>query len=154
MEKNVLPPDFDGTFRFTNWTDRDFTAKWGGVEYTFPAMKTTPIIIPTLTPLEVQNVRKKFALELAQREFGNSDTLKAMEAKNQGVSGFKASVTYALQDLEPLVQKCLEPLEAGRAEVKEIPKPEFTPKATKVLKSKLSGDETDDSLVGQGKVVA
>jgi hypothetical protein len=61
----VLPSDFDGIFRFTNWTDSDFTAKWDNIEYTFPAKKTTPIVIPNATPVEIQNIRKKFAKELA-----------------------------------------------------------------------------------------
>lgn len=153
----TLPVDFDGVFRFTNWTDEDFISKWDGKTYTFPALKTVPIIIPTLSPLEIQNVRKKFAKELAEREFSGSKRYKELDAKNKGenMRTFHAAVTYTPNELEPLVQKCLEPLPVAKMEVKDTPKVEIKPKATRRLKSKLSDpNETDESLIRDGQVVA
>lgn len=118
MEKNVLPKDFDGTFKFTNWTDRDFAAKWDNVEYTFPAMKSTPIVISNATPLEIQNIRKKFAKELAVREFYATDKFKGMD--NVPPGGVPA--LYTDSDLTPFIQKCLEPLPIAQATIKVLPR--------------------------------
>jgi hypothetical protein len=115
--KNILPSDFDGVFRFTNWTDRDFTAKWDNVEYTFPALKSTPMVMP-FTPLEIQNIRKKFARELGVREFYHTDKFKGMD--NVPPGGIPA--LYTDSDIAPFTQKCLEPLPLARAEVKVMPK--------------------------------
>ncbi len=152
--ETVLPRDFDGVFRFTNWTEKEFTARWGGIEYTFPPLKQTPIIISNATPLEIQNIRKKFAKELAEREIMNTDRIKEMNEKNKTAGRVQSALTYAPGDLEPFVQRCLEPLPVGKAETKKVVKEEFKPIATKVLKSKLSGDLDEDSLVGGGQVIA
>lgn len=116
--ENVLPTDFDGVFRFTNFTDKDFTAKWGGVEYTFPAMKTSPMIIPGMTPEEVQNIRKKFARELAIREFYKTPKFIGMNTISPG--GIPA--LYTDSDLVPFIQRCLEPLPLAQVIAKAIPK--------------------------------
>jgi len=118
MEKNILPVDFDGVFRFTNWTDRDFAAKWDSVEYTFPAQKSTPMVIANATPLEIQSIRKKFARELAVREFYATDKFKGME--NVPPGGLPA--LYTDSDLTPFIQKCLEPLPQAIAKVKVLPR--------------------------------
>ena len=124
QDKNVLPADFDGVFRFTNFTNTDFAARWGGIEYTFPALKTTPMIIPGATPEEVQNIRKKFAKELAEREFYKSDKLKSLEAQTPvGSAGsFRMAAIYTDNDLKPFIQKCLEPLPLAQAAMKVMPK--------------------------------
>lgn len=151
----MLPPDFDGVFRFTNFTDEDFTARWDNVEYTFPAQKTTALIIPTASPEQTQSIRKKFAKELAEREFYKS--AKHTELNSQNVVGanssFKTAVTYAPSDLEPFVQRCLEPLP-------------IAPMRSKVLAKKEANLSTDDegnpvtkivnskeSLIANGTVV-
>lgn len=123
-DNNVLPPDFDGIFRFTNATDTDFVAKWGGIEYTFPAQKTSPMIIPGATPEEVQNIRKKFAKELAEREFYRSEKLKALEAQTPigSVGSFRQAAVYTDADLQPYIQQCLNPLPMASATLKQMPK--------------------------------
>lgn len=152
--KNELPKDFDGTFRFTNWTEVDFTAKWGGIAYTFPALKTTPIVIPTATPLEIQNIRKKFAKELAEREFLKSKKAGDLNKKNENVN-WQVAVTYTGGDLESLVQKCLEPLPLGQITAEKTPtesEKRPKPKATKIVKTTQSGDTEEETLVtGQGE---
>ena len=124
QDKSVLPADFDGVFRFTNFTSTDFSARWGGIEYTFPAPKTTPMIIPGATPEEVQNIRKKFAKELAEREFYKSEKLKALEAQTPigSASSFRMAGLYTDADLKPFIQKCLEPLPIAQASMKVLPK--------------------------------
>ena len=75
--ETVLPPDFDGVFRFTNWTKEDFVGIWGSKEYHLPALSTSPMVIPDHSPLEIQHIRKKFAKDLAEREFYKSAKYKA-----------------------------------------------------------------------------
>lgn len=118
MEKNVLPADFDGVFRFTNFTETEFKAKWNNVEYTFPPLSTTPLIIPGTTPEEVQHIRKKFAKELAIACFYNTAKFKSMNDVPPG--GIPAM--YTESDLTPFVQRCLEPLPLAKATAKVLPK--------------------------------
>lgn len=112
-KKNVLPADFDGIFRFTNFTKDEFKAKWGGIEYTFPALKTTPMIIPGATPEEVQHIRKKFARELATLEFYKTPKFGGLNAHIPGGT----PALYTDSDLAPLIQRCLEPLPIASAKV-------------------------------------
>lgn len=118
QEKNVLPVDFDGVFRFTNYRDSEFKAKWDSVEYTFPAMKTSPMIIPGCTPEQVQSIRKKFAKEFAIEEWYK--TPKFIGMNNISPGGTPA--LYTDSDLAPFIQKCLEPLPMAQAATRVIPK--------------------------------
>jgi hypothetical protein len=128
----VLPVDFDGTFRFTNWTDEDFTATWGKKEYRFPAGTTSPILMPDQTTLEIQQIRKKFAKDLAEREYfkstryeherlreGPKDDMGMIQPRGQGMSH---AGQYSLDTLTPYIQRCLLPLQVSKAEVKDSPK--------------------------------
>lgn len=115
---NILPADFDGVFRFTNFSDEEFKARWDGLEYTYPALKTTPMIIPGATPEQVQHIRKKFARELAIREFYKTDKFKGMNDVPMGGT----PALYTDSDLTPFVQKCLEPLPLAQAAIKKIQK--------------------------------
>lgn len=125
MENDTLPEGFDGVFRFTNFTTADFNAKWGGVEYTFPAMKTVPLIIPNASPYEIQNIRKKFAKELATAVFYQSDKFKDMDLTVEQSQAGQTPALYTDKDLEPFIQKCLEPLESAQAKMKVTPKREL-----------------------------
>lgn len=119
---NILPQDFDGVFRFTNFTDREFKAKWDNVEYTFPAKSTTPLVM-NATPQEIQHIRKKFARELAIQEFSKSDKIKELDKLNPiGLTSFQGAVTYTDNELTDFVQRCLEPLSVAQAKVKVLPK--------------------------------
>ncbi len=120
-QDNTLPPDFDGIFRFTNFTDREFTAKWDKVAYTFAPMSTSPMVIARATPEEVQYIRKKFARELAEREFHLSGKFNALDAQAPAGSG-KVPAIYTDGDLEPYIQKCLTPLPVAYAAAKALPK--------------------------------
>lgn len=114
---SVLPPDFDGVFRFTNFTDEEFKAKWGKVEYTFPAQKTIPLIVPGHSPEQVQHIRKKFARELAVQEFYKTKKFKKMDDTKPG----EVPALYTDSDLEPFIQRCLEPLPIAQATLKILP---------------------------------
>jgi len=145
----ILPADFDGTFRFTNYSKQDFTAKWDNVEYTFPAMKTTPMTGINATPTEIQYIRKKFAKDFAIREFYETKKFKALNKTEPGGT----PATYTDADLSEFIQKCLEPLEIGRVtaklpEKKEIPlsRDENGEAVTKVLGGK-------ESLIKDGSVM-
>ncbi len=118
MPANTLPADFDGVFRFTNWTDSDFKAKWGGIEYTFPAERTTPMLIPGATPEEVQNIRKKFAKELAILQFYKTPKFVGMNAITPGGT----PALYTESDLTPFIQRCLEALPVAQATRTVLPK--------------------------------
>lgn len=147
-ENNVLPNDFDGVFRFTNFTDQDFSAKWGGIEYTFPAMKTSPMIIPGATPEEVQSIRKKFAKELAIKEFYKTPKFIGMDTIVPG--GIPA--LYTESDLVPFIQRCLEPLPLARVIAKNIPKDSeknYT-KDSKTGKNVTKVLDDGESLLSQG----
>jgi hypothetical protein len=141
-DKNVLPADFDGVFRFTNYTNEEFKAKWNGVEYTFPPQKTTPLIIAGATPEEVQTIRKKFAKELAVSEFYKTPKFNKLNEHTPGGT----PALYTDSDLAPLVQRCLEPLPAGAFKAQVVPRNEeaFLKKdedgnnVTKVLDKKKS----------------
>lgn len=120
--KNVLPEDFDGVFRFTNWTKADFTAKWDGVSYTYPAEKSSPMLIPNATPEQIQFIRKKFAKELAIEQFYTTKKFKQMD--NVPAGGTPA--LYTDSDLAEFTQKCLEPLPIASAKTKVIPKDDIS----------------------------
>ncbi len=117
-EKNVLPADFDGVFRFTNYTDKDFKARWNNIEYTFPANKRSPMVIPNATPEEVQHIRKKFAKELAVQQFYGTDKFKAQNVVPPGGT----PALYTDSDLAPFVQRCLDPLPIAQAQAVVLPK--------------------------------
>lgn len=128
---SILPEDFDGVFKFTNWTDEDFTARWNKVEYTFPMRKTSPMIM-NFTPVEIQSIRKKFARELAIREFYKSKKFKEM---NKHVPG-GTPVSYHDEDLTEFTQKCLVPLEVSKFSAKKV--------ITKPLEEINSRDESGE----------
>lgn len=149
----ILPEDFDGTFRFTNWTDEDFIGKWGGKEYTFPAQTTSPIIMPEHTPLEIQQIRKKFAKNLAEREFFKSKEYGKGLSQERNPDGsarlnsIHMAATYSLDTLAPFIQRCLEPLPIARAAVKVAPKENIEEKLSKNENGELNTEVITDTKV-------
>ena len=123
--ESVLPEGFDGTFRFTNPTDEDFIGKWGSKEYIFPKQTTSPITILNATPVEIQQIRKKFAKDLAEREFFKSEKYQVLMKQERNPDGsaragsIHAAGTYSIDDLAPFIQKCLEPLPTGHIGVRD-----------------------------------
>jgi len=127
--ENTLPENFTGVFHFTNWSEEEFVGKWGGKQYHFPAATTSPMLIPEHSPLEVQHIRKKFAKDLAEREFYKSQAygkLLGQERNPDGsprASGIHVAGTYSIDQLTPFIQRCLEPLEIAQAVVTVEVKP-------------------------------
>lgn len=126
--ETVLPEDFDGNFWFTNDSDEDFIGKWGGKEYKYPARTTSKMIIPEHSPLEIQNIRKKFAKDWAEKQFFKSDgynRFKAQEVNNDGsprLNSIHMAGSYSLDQLSPFIQQCLKPLSVSKAIVTEMQK--------------------------------
>lgn len=123
----VLPEDFDGVFRFSNPSNEDFVGVWGGVQYLFPAKSTTPMVMVAHSPLEIQYIRKKFARDLAEREFYKSKDYKSLAAQegtpgNRVFSGIHQAATYTEKDLVPYIQACLKPLPAATMTSKPVEK--------------------------------
>ncbi len=144
-----LPVDFDGVFRFTNWTDRDFKAKWNNIEYTFPALKTSPMIIMGASPEQTQHIRKKFAKELAEQEFYRSEKLRNIERNTPILNSIHQAPTYSEGELKEYAQKCLEPLPVAQTVI--------TPLAPKTVHLNDTDPsvvlESKSSLVGNGTVI-
>lgn len=158
FEQNVmsyeptLPENFDGTFKFSNPSDEDFVGIWNKKEYLFPAKSTVPLVIPEHSPLEIQHIRKKFAKDLAEREYYKSKgytNLKNQEGTmgNKIFSSIHQAPTYTINDLAPYIQECLKPLETAALvskRVKEIPMEDKLTRnddgtlATEVLTDKVS----------------
>lgn len=113
--EKFLPEDFDGTFKFSNPSKEDFIGVWGQKHYLFPAGTTVPLIMTEHSPIEIQHIRKKFAKDLAEREFYKSkgyEILRGQEGKsgNRNFNSIHQAAAYTLKDLEPYIQSCLEPL--------------------------------------------
>jgi hypothetical protein len=104
--------NFDGVFKFTNNSDEAFTALWNNKEYVFPSMTRCPMVIPN-----EQVIRKKFALNWAQREFAKSKEAKALD--KEGKKHFSPATYDELTVLAPWIQMCLDPLPLAEATVKE-----------------------------------
>lgn len=106
--------DFSGVFMFTNPTDKERKYLWNNKEYTFPPMSTVPLIIPSETLENIQEIRKRFAYRMAQERWYESDDYKRMKEMGGGYPPLRDDKV-----LEPLIQECLKPLPVKRAAVKE-----------------------------------
>ena len=128
MENNN--EEFSGVFMFTNPTDKERKYLWNNKEYTFPAESTVPLIIPTETLENIQEIRKRFAYKMAEERFYESEQYKKMKDMGGGIPP-----TFDPKILEPMIQECLKPLPIKRSAVKEGKKidDERNYKATKAL---------------------
>lgn len=110
--------EFMGVFYFTNWTDEDFVHLWNNEEYIFPKQTSVPMIMPKETPENVQQIRKRFAYDLATREFYKGKEYKRLVAL--GVKSGGIPPTFDEKTLEPMIEKCLNPLPQSRAIVRPV----------------------------------
>ena len=161
----MLPENFDGIVRFTNWSDEDFVGRYNSKDYEFKANSTSPLFNVDLTgpngeakmasPLELLNIVKKFALDLAIREWGKSqwtkDNLKR-ERNSDGTprfQGMQGAATYSVDQLAPLIQKGLYVYPESKPQVSEVQRPK--------LEEKLSRDEKgrkSSAVVSDGSSMA
>lgn len=136
--ESVLPEDFDGVFRFSNFSEEDFTAVWNKKEYLFPAQSTVPMIMTEHSPIEIQHIRKHFAKKLAEREFYKSQNYRDKAGQegtpgNRTMSGIHQAATYTLDELAPYIQKCLQPLKDAKLTAQRV--------ITPTVESKLTRDD-------------
>jgi hypothetical protein len=161
MERvKMLPENFDGVVRFTNWSDEDFIGRYNSKDYEFKANTTSPLFNVDLTgpngepkmasPLELLNIVKKFALDLAVREWGNSqwtkDNLKR-ERNTDGTprfQGMQGAATYSIDQLAPLIQKGLYVYPESKTHVSEVRRPKLEDKLSKNEKGKRSSGVVED----------
>ncbi len=156
--ESILPADFDGVFRFSNPSTEDFIGRWGSKEYLFPAETTTPIVIPEHSPLEIQNIRKKFAKDLAEREFYKSKNYKVLAGQegkpgNRTFNSIHQAATYTLDDLAPYIQQCLKPLTAGQLRVKEVIKRPLEDDLTRNADGALNSEAIDSKTSLRAKAL-
>ena len=157
--ESVLPEDFDGVFKFTNWSKEDFVGVWGGKEYLFPAEATSPMIMPEFSPLEIQHIRKKFAKNLAEREYFKSAGYKALKKQETNADGsprLNSSLqagTYSINELAPFIQKALEPLTVGRVTVSRASKTPVEDKLTRDEEGKLNTEAIDSKTSLRAKAL-
>lgn len=149
--ESVLPADFDGVFRFSNFSDEDFIGTWSKREYLFPAKSTVPLIIPEHSPIEIQQIRKKFAKDLAEREFYNSKgykTLQGQEGKpgNRNLNSIHQAAAYTMNDLEPYIQMCLKPLPVSQLTSKKANIPQVN--VEEKLHTKDDGSYMSEAISG------
>jgi hypothetical protein len=149
----ILAKDFDGVFRFTNVTDEDFVAFWNNKEYTFPAGKTVPLIIPDESALNVQEIRKMFAYKLASREFYKGKIYKDLVKQGNKSAGGMPPI-FDEKILEPMIEECLKPLPESRATVREGKKDNTRYKASKAVKDNENLAEVfkDEPVETRGKM--
>ena len=137
----MLPENFDGIVRFTNWSDEDFVGRYNSRDYAFKANTTSPLFNVDLTgpsgetklasPLELLNIVKKFALDLAVREWGKSkwyeDNLKRERNADGSPRGYGMSgaATYTIDQLAPLIQKGLYIYPESKASVTNVSRPKI-----------------------------
>ena len=157
----VLPNDWDGTFKFTNDSDEDFVFTWAKKAYLFPARRTVDMMKMNFnaTPLEVQQIRKFAAKRWAEREFFKSPRYTAMRAMegpkdDYGIvtprlQSFQSAGSYTETDLKDSIQRCLTPLPEGTplvapAEMRDI---------TKELHTKDDGTLVSEPIKDQAKSV-
>lgn len=150
--ESTLPEGFNGVFYFTNsWPDRDFVGVWGGKEYIFPANSTSPMIIPEHSPIEIQNIRKKFAKDWAEQDFFKSQGYENLRSP-EGTRDEKSNTmidprvglasranSYSLDMLTSRIQSCLQPLQVAQATVRPTPRVE--------LREKLRRNDKDGTIV-------
>jgi hypothetical protein len=142
--ETTLPEDFTGIFHFTNFSEEDFVGKWGGKEYHYPAQSTSPMVIPEHSPLEVQHIRKKFAKDLSEREYYRSESYSKLLNQERNPDGsprlnsIHQGGSYSIDQLTPLIQKCLEPLPVTRAKVTVAEKPNLEETLSRNEKGELN----------------
>lgn len=106
--------EFSGLFYFTNPTNVERKYLWNNKEYSFPAESTVPLIIPTETLENIQEIRKRFAYRMAEERFYESEQYMKMKEMGRGMPP-----TFDPKILEPMIQECLKPLPIKRAVVVE-----------------------------------
>lgn len=156
----MLPENFDGIVRFTNWTDEDFVATYNSKTYFFPKETTSPLTLVDMShyddkgnllqklasPIELLNICKKFALDLATREWGKTQWYKDQLKRERNVDGsprgygFSGASTYDINDpaFSALIQKGLYIYPAAKAKISDMARPKLEDKLSKDPEGRLN----------------
>lgn len=152
----ILSKDFQGVFYFTNPTDENFTHLWNNEEYIYPKMSTCPMIFPKETSENVQEIRKRFAFDLAVREFyaGRIKTSDGRTYDKMAKMGNGLPPTFDERILEPMIEKCLNPLPIAKAVVRESKKSKENFKGSRAVGNNDNLNETfkDEPVKTLGKM--
>lgn len=114
--------EFVGVFYFTNWTDEDYVHLWNNQEYTFPKKSMVPLIMPKETSEAIQEIRKRFAYDLAVREFYSGKEYQRLVKLGNKAGGIPPIFDEKI--LEPMIEKCLNPLPLAKAQVRNVERDE------------------------------
>lgn len=110
--------DFTGVFMFTNPTSIDRKYLWNNKEYSFPAESTVPLIIPSETLENTQEIRKRFAYRMAEeRVYEGEVTPGGYDYMKMKEMGGGLPPTFDPKILEPFIQECLKPLPIKRGKI-------------------------------------
>lgn len=155
----TLPSNFTGTFYFSNPSDEDFVGVWNSKEYLFKAGSMTPMIMPDHSPLEIQHIRKKFAKDLAEREFYKSKEykkFKGQETNNDGtprLNSIHQAGTYSEGELVTYIQKCLDPLPTSELLTKPVQKERLEDKIHRDDSGNLTTEAVDSKTSLRAKAL-
>lgn len=135
-----LNEEFNGTFYFTNPTDKERKYLWNNREYAFPANSTVPLIVMG-EPLEnIQEIRKRFAYRMAEERLYEGEKMYGQDGKTIIYDYKKAKEmgnglppTFSPEILESWIEECLKPLPIAKAVIKEGKKDQTKYKATKAI---------------------
>lgn len=121
---------------FTNPTKVDRKYLWNNKEYVFPAESTVPLIIPTESLENIQEIRKRFAFRMAEERLYEGEVLPSgYEYKKMKEMGGGLPPTFDAKILEPFIEECLKPLIVRKQKVVQGKKldDESNYKATKAM---------------------
>lgn len=117
--------DFSGVFYFTNPTNKERRKLWNNKEYIFPPESRVPLIIASETLDNIQEIRKRFAKDLALERLYEGEPVKDRQGnvvfdynKAKGL-GNGMPPTFDEKILEPFIEECLKPLPIKRGSVKQ-----------------------------------
>lgn len=149
----MLPENFDGLVRFNNWSDEEFTAKYNSKEYIIPAQSTCVLspLMPDRSPIELLNVCKKFALDLAIREWGKSQWFKDQLKRERNIDGsprgygMSGASTYSIDQLAPFIEKALYLYPQAKAKVQESLRPKLEDSLSRDKKGRLNSKAVEEN---------
>lgn len=105
---------------FTNPMKREWKHLWNNKEYIFPPESTVPLIIPTETLENIQEIRKRFAKDLAlDRVYEGEVTPSGFDYNKAKEMGRGMPPTFDEKILEPFIQECLKPMPVKRMNVQK-----------------------------------
>ncbi len=142
--ENVIRNYENGVLYFSNTGDEDFKVLWNNIEYVFPASSRSPMLIPGVTPEELREIRKRFAVKWATDEW-----FKSKEYKKMVKDGGRIPAIPNEKVFEPFIQMCLNPLPVKEAKSKPMPKEKRSYSATKPINEKNFDPKSDFEVTEQ-----